>query len=192
MSLSSLIEENRVAPVIIREATIEDAPAMARVHVDTWRTTYPGIVPDDVLAGLSYARSEKIWADILATGGEPQFNYVAEADGGEVVGIASGGPERADTAGYDGELYGVYVLKVAQGKGLGRKLTETVGRQLRERGFESMLVWVLKDNHPARGFYERLGGVYVTEKEIVIRRATLLEVAYGWPDVEYLWDIRGR
>jgi len=192
MSLSSLIEENRVTPVIIREAAILDAPAMARVHVDTWRTTYPGIVPDDVLAGLSYARSEKIWADILSTGGDPQFNYVAEADGGEIVGIASGGPERADTAGYDGELYGIYVLKKAQGAGIGRQLTEATARRLKERGFTSMLVWVLRDNHPARGFYEKLGGVYVTEKEITIGGATLIEVAYGWPDVAHLWDTRSR
>ena len=40
----------------IREATLDDVPGIARVHVDTWRTTYPGIVPAEHLAGLSYER----------------------------------------------------------------------------------------------------------------------------------------
>ena len=30
--------------VTIREARIEDAPGIAKVHVDSWRTTYAGIV----------------------------------------------------------------------------------------------------------------------------------------------------
>lgn len=42
-----------------REARFEDARSIAAVHVDTWRTTYAGIVPDDALAALSYA-----WKDI--------------------------------------------------------------------------------------------------------------------------------
>ena len=45
---------------LIRPATLEDAPAIARVHVDTWRTTYAGIVPDEHLAKLSYERSQAL------------------------------------------------------------------------------------------------------------------------------------
>ena len=60
----------------------------------------------------------------------------------------------------------------------------------------AMLVWVLKDNHPARGFYEALGGRYLREKTIEIGGTTLAEVAYGWADTgaligsEQLGDIR--
>jgi len=39
---------------MIREATIDDATAIARVHIDAWRTTYATIVPNAHLAALSY------------------------------------------------------------------------------------------------------------------------------------------
>lgn len=31
-------------PMIIRGASQDDAPSIARVHIDTWRTTYRGIL----------------------------------------------------------------------------------------------------------------------------------------------------
>jgi hypothetical protein len=40
----------------------DDAEAIARVHVDSWRTTYQGILPDEVLAGLSVERRRAFWA----------------------------------------------------------------------------------------------------------------------------------
>jgi hypothetical protein len=36
--------------VTIRRAVREDARAIARVHVDSWRTTYRGIVPEEHIA----------------------------------------------------------------------------------------------------------------------------------------------
>ena len=51
----------------IREASPTDATAIARVHVDSWRTTYAGIVPADYLANLSYVQREQFWCDIFST-----------------------------------------------------------------------------------------------------------------------------
>ena len=47
-----------------------------------------------------------------------------------------------------------------------------------------MIVWVLRDNPGARGFYERLGGVYVRTQPITIGPTTLDEVSYGWRSLE--------
>ena len=44
--------------VTVREAVPADARAIARVHVDSWRTTYRDIVPDSVLSQLSYEERE--------------------------------------------------------------------------------------------------------------------------------------
>ena len=46
-----------------------------------------------------------------------------------------------------------------------------------------MLLWVFKDNHPARRFYESMGGEYVEQKTITIGGTDLMEVAYGWKDI---------
>jgi ribosomal protein S18 acetylase RimI-like enzyme len=62
-------------------------------------------------------------------------------------------------------------------------LVDAVMRELSKRGFSSMLLWVLKDNLPARKFYEALGGIYLREKPIEIGSQRLIEVAYGWKNL---------
>lgn len=176
-------------PVRIRAANLDDAGAMARVHVDSWRTTYPGIVPAEYLAGLSYRKRELVWIDILAAGRPAESNFVAETDCGEIVGFAGGGPKREGNPAYPGELYAVYLLEEYQRAGVGRRLVSAVARQLLADGFPSMLTWVLEDNCPARRFYEGLGGTEVGRQTITIGGADLVEVAYGWRDVTGLADI---
>jgi L-amino acid N-acyltransferase YncA len=164
----------------IREATVADARAIAEVHIAAWRSTYPGIVPDAYLAGLSVDEREGRWAKIL-TGQDGTFAYVAVDEKGQVVGFASGGPLREGDPAYKGELYAIYLLPDQKGKGYGRRLASTVAQRLAREGMPSMLVWVLADNY-ARGFYERLGGALVGEQATNIGGEELSEVAYGWPD----------
>lgn len=78
-----------------------------------------------------------------------------------------------------GELYAVYLLQEAQGRGLGRALLETAARHMAEAGLDAWMCWVLADN-PARYFYEAMGGVSFQQKDIEIGGRTLVEVAYGW------------
>src|SRR5712692_3194918 len=162
---------------MIRSATLMDAPAIARVHVASWRSTYHGVLPDEFLDSLSEANYEERWKRVIT---EPTSKvYVAEDDGGDLVGFASGGRERAGEEGYEGELYAIYVVDAAQRRGFGRELVRAMVGGLRELGLADMLVWVLRDNPPARDFYERLGGVYVRSQPITIGSVTLEEVSYG-------------
>src|SRR2546427_7008305 len=162
---------------MIRAATTLDAPAIARVHVSSWRTTYKGLLPDDFLESLSESAYSERWNRVIADGSTRI--YVVE-DGGEVIGFASGGRERAGEPGYEGELYAIYVLESAQRRGFGRDLLRATVGGLREMGLADMIIWVLSDNQPARVFYERLGGVYVRSQPITIGAVTLEEVSYGW------------
>jgi len=171
--------------MLIREASPTDAAAIARVHVDSWRTTYAGIVPADYLANLSYARREQFWCGVFSTPPLSGCVYVAAQDTGEIVGFASGGPERSGDTVYRGELYAIYLLATYQRQGLGRRLTTAVVQRLLQCGLSSMLVWVLAAN-PGRAFYATLGGQQVDEKTTTIGATPLLEVAYGWPDLREL------
>jgi GNAT superfamily N-acetyltransferase len=166
---------------VIREANAADAPAIARIHVESWRTTYRGIVPDDVLENLSMERRERFWAEILRAPDGSGFAYVVEDDTGAVVGFAAGGPERENDPRYTGELYAIYLLAGQQGKGVGRRLARAVAERLAAMGHGGMLVWVLAAN-PACRFYAALGGMPVWEKTITMGGASLTEVAYGWAD----------
>jgi GNAT superfamily N-acetyltransferase len=166
----------------VRAAGPGDAAGIASVHVDSWRTTYRGLVPDEHLAGLSYARGAAQWGARLGEPAGGTFVYVAEDATGAIVGFAAGGPASDAVAGYDGELHSIYLLAAAQGHGLGRRLVAAVARRLAEQGMGSMLVWVLAGS-PARQFYEALGGHPIAEQPIAIGGAPLREVAYGWPDL---------
>lgn len=172
--------------MIVRKATHNDVPAIAKVHVDTWRTTYRGIVPDEYLANLSYERRANGWHQILNQAPEDgNFTYVAENEVGEVVGFANGGMERTGDPVYKGELNAIYILQSHQGEGIGRCLARAVVERLHLLGINSMLVWVLLDN-PACQFYAALGGKRVHEKELEIGGKPLIEVAYGWMDTRSL------
>lgn len=170
----------------IRTATNEDAGSIAQVHVESWRTTYRGIVPDSVLDSLTVERRETFWENILSDQASGTMTLVAENDAGEIVGFASGGQQReADLQHYDGELYAIYLLESAQRQGIGRQLVLDLVSRLYQGGFQRLIVWVLKDN-PAGHFYEALGGKLVTEKTVNIGGVDLIETAYGWEDISKL------
>jgi len=174
--------------MIVREANLNDVRAIARVHVDTWHTTYKGIIPESYLAKLSYQQRENAWQKILEnTASSSQFIYVAENDSGEIIGFADGGKERTGDRTYKGELYSIYILETYQRQGIGYQLTLAVVDKLSELGFDSMLVWVLADN-PACGFYENIGGQKVYERRIERGGVTLNEIAYGWQNITTVRD----
>jgi len=174
----------------IREATVDAAPGIARVHVDTWRAAYAGIVPAEHLAGLSYERSEARWRENLARREAGRFTLIAKVDD-NVVSFASAGPEHDGLPGYDGEVYALYVLSAFQRQGIGRTLMLAVVNRLVADGFRAMVIWALKENVKARAFYEALGSVQISEKTIMIGGAELVDVAYGWSDLQR-WLARQR
>ncbi|MEW9033324.1 MAG: GNAT family N-acetyltransferase [Planifilum fimeticola] len=171
--------------MIVRKAGPADASGIARVHVESWRTTYQGIVPDSVLDNLSVEKRENRWKQDLRQGKSRTF--VAETSGGEIVGFACSRPERTKAYGYDGELYAIYLLQRCQRKGIGRRLFRAAAQELAADGFRSFLVWVLADN-PSRRFYEALGGEKTAEEPVTIGEVTLQKIAYGWKDIGALVD----
>ena len=169
----------------LRPAVIEDAPAMARVHIDTWRSTYGGIISNDFLAGLSYERSAARWVEYLTQLPPTALVLVAEAPTGQLVAFASAGPLREPLADCDAEIYALYILQAYQRLGLGRQLVAQCARELAGRGFHSLVIWALKEN-PACGFYERLGGQRSAEKTVEIGGAPLVDVAFIWRELTVL------
>ena len=167
--------------VKIRTAKLTDAAGIARVHVESWRTTYKGIIPDDFLAKLSYEQREHLWNQVLTDPSRSRFVYLAEDELGQIVGFISGGPESSGDIPYTGEIDAVYLLAPHQGRGIGRRLVVSLASRLIQESMTALLVWVLAAN-PARKFYERLGGQLIYEKETSIGGASLIEVAYGWRD----------
>ena len=164
----------------IRPAIVDDARAIAEVHVESWKSTYRGIFPDALLEGLSVEKRESGWRDILAGSAITLVGYDAS---GTIAGFASGGKERTGQLGCDGELYAIYLRQEAQRKGLGSLLVRRLAHELDARGFSSMAVWVL-DLNPSRTFYESLGGKVIGQQSIERGGQTFIEVAYGWQSLK--------
>ena len=172
------------ATTIIRRARPSDAAAIGRIHVETWRSTYAGILPDDYLVGLSRRRRAMQWRSALNAPGRAEPVVVAEdMDEGVVAFTSFGGVRQAGMPKgipYDGEIFTLYVLPDHQGRGLGRSLLGAGFRGMARAGRTSAVVWVIESN-PSRFFYERMGARQVAHRRESFAGTQLPELAYGWP-----------
>jgi ribosomal protein S18 acetylase RimI-like enzyme len=166
--------------ICLRNAKPSDARAIARIHVETWRTTYPGMLPDRALIDMNVDGKARSWRSMLENPESAGAVLVAEEKGeGGTIGFASASRNRHANLPFEGEVQTLYVLPDWQNQGIGRVLLEGCFAGLRGRGLASAVVWVLADN-PARFFYERMGGKRAGERDESLWGATLHEIAYGW------------
>jgi GNAT superfamily N-acetyltransferase len=165
--------------VDLRIATLEDAEAIARIHVDTWRSTYAGLLPDDLLVGMSLEKQSRMWQRMLR-GGETVI--VAEDPRYGVIGFGSYGPNRSTRNDFTGEVFTLYLLPDFQGLGIGQCLLQALFGALAREGHETGLIWVLASN-PSRFFYEAMGGKPVAARNTSMGGQAVREVAYGWESI---------
>jgi len=171
-----------VAPrVRVRAAAADDAPAIAHVHRESWRTTYGGILPQAVIVQEAGRKSEGAWRSRLVAPAPESATWVAEIDA-RIVGFASCGPARHRLRGLEAEIYALYVLQEFQRRGAGRALVRACAAHFVRHGRFGFYLWVLKANR-ARLFYESLGGEEAAEKHERLGRHAFAEVAYAWEDV---------
>lgn len=178
--------------ISVRPAISDDADAIAEVHVKAWREAYEGLLPKTLLDGLSIDHRAAHWRQMLnATSPQDEMAaYVAVDNHGGMIGFGSCGTQRSDDlalAGFKGEFQAIYVLQRAQRRGIGRKLMMVMTACLQAKSYRSGSLWVLEENHTARRFYDALDGKIIDERED--RRQdglVLLEVAYGWRDLDVL------
>lgn len=183
--------------MLIRPATISDADAIGRVHVQAWQETYRGLMPGAYLDAMSAEERAKGWRERIPTfAGRRQALAVALDDEGAIVGFASCGPPRLKELAADGELYMINIVNRAKRRRLGARLMLAMAEQLEAFGFTSVGLWVLAANAPARAFYDRLSGTPDAVIEHEHGGANLMDVAMLWPTIgllrERALDVLGR
>jgi L-amino acid N-acyltransferase YncA len=146
--------------IAIRAATPSDAPAIGRIHVESWRETYRGVLPDRLLQSLSAVVRAAMWQG-AAEREPPVLLFVAQRVSGDLVGFVGGGPCRVTSLPHDAEVYAIYLLRAVQQRGCGRRLMAVLAAALHARGFRSVCLWVLREN-------------------------AFDEIAYGWASLELL------
>jgi ribosomal protein S18 acetylase RimI-like enzyme len=159
-----------------------DAADLGRVHVRAWRETYAGVLPQGALGRMSPAAHARRFRHELLHAQPGRVTLIAE-DADEAVGYASGALVSGDGRGADAEVFTLYVVRAAQGVGVGRALLKASARVLRAEGATSLMIFVLSRNERARGFYERLGGEAFAEVASRGWGEGLTETAYRWRDI---------
>jgi ribosomal protein S18 acetylase RimI-like enzyme len=165
--------------IMIRPAQPDDARGIARIDVETWRSTYAGVLSSAYLVGLSEQRREAGWRSVILH--EPRDVRIAVDADNDILGFGSCGTNRGDRL-FAGEVFTLYVAPDWQNRGIGRRLLIALFRRLVASGRNSAIIWVLRDN-PSRFFYQRMGGLQVRHKALAIGGLAIGAVAYGWRDL---------
>jgi len=172
--------------MILRDANKEDLLAIAKVQVDSNRSSYIGIMPEGYLNNLSYGSKASEWDEKLFNEKSTQFMYVVETGNGNIVAFASASLVRTNDL-FERELYSIYILKEFQRKGIGRLLIKAIITKFTESNIRSMILWTLQDN-PSRLFYKRLGGKVVDKRIIDRGGKELQQIAYAWEDITCIFQ----
>ena len=141
---------------LLRQAVTSDAEGIARVRVDTWQSTYLGLIPDSFLHSLSIEQSTVNWTKRLQTSDQNAKTFVAEIDG-VIVGYIGAGVSSDLDASDVGELYTIYVDPGHQGKGVGSALIREGIQFLKSMSFNKATLWVFDRNERAIKYYETHG-----------------------------------
>ena len=160
----------------LRIANKNDAAGVAKVHIDTWKECYKGVVPDSYLDSFDYAERTKSWEKGLCD--KSQLNFVAE-EIQEIIGWVTYGLNRDKRAANILEIYGIYVLPKYWGTDVGISLFNAAMNDLEAKTPKIVTLWVLEENIRARKFYQHNGfKLDGTTVEITIGGKKLTEVRY--------------
>ena len=160
----------------IRKAEPRDAAAIAGVHAESWQGAYAGIIPFRALNAMISRRGTAWWADAIRRAA----SVIVVEIGGEVVGYATLGKNRAHELPQQGEIYELYVKPEYQGLGLGTRLFAAARDRLASHGLSGLVIWALEDNAGATRFYAGAGGRDVAEGVEVFDQHALRKLAFVW------------
>ncbi|MFZ9685193.1 MAG: GNAT family N-acetyltransferase [Gemmobacter sp.] len=160
-----------MTPITFRPVTPDDIDALAALHARAWIETYRGLLPDTLIASRSAEALRLLWQRIVAS----PLTRTAWAPG---IGFCTMGPQR-DAAlaalGATEELYAIYLLADAQGKGHGRALFAAL-----DRG-PPLSILVFEGNRRARAFHEGLGARLHAIRDETIDGHPIREAVYLRP-----------
>jgi GNAT superfamily N-acetyltransferase len=165
----------------VRPAVLDDAPALARVHIRTWQEAYVGLIDQGVLDGLSDELANRTdWWRTHLTSEPPLDVWVGVSDEGTVEGFVTFGESRDERPmPTTGEVRAIYTRERVWGTGLGSALWDAATAQLAARGCVEATLWVLDTNVRARRFYERKGWTADGATQVDdVWGATVTEVRY--------------
>ena len=142
--------------MIVRDAVVDDANAIAQVYHQSVLTAYSEIATEDYLSTRNLADCIEQWTYNIR---DDSVTVVVAENEAVILGVASFGAARDEDvdATMTAELQAIYVSPDRWTRGIGHRLCEHVMDRLYSDGAVAVLLWVLSANTRAIRFYERAG-----------------------------------
>lgn len=169
--------------MILRPATIADAPALSRLGAETFTAAFGHLYrAQDLAAFIAEVHDPAAVAQEIA-GSECTHRLVD--DGGELVAFCKlrhpSHYAQHSTARDPIELAQLYALPGHTGAGIGAQLMDWALEQARTRGHDAVLLSVYSENYGAQRFYQRYGFAKIAD--ITFRVGEHI-------DPEFLYELR--
>lgn len=168
--------------VDFRKARPADMPAVARVHVDSWRRSFAGIAPEKFLNEMSIEKRLDAYTNRASAG--PYTMIVAEHPQEGLVGFADFG-QPILAVDFAAQIYSFYFLPEFQRKGLGERLFRRCVGEMLDEGVASLCLDSLAAS-PYRQFYSKMGGEIVGHDGHKLGEEYFETVIYGWENLRGL------
>lgn len=140
----------------IRQAAIKDVIQIARIHVESWRAAYKGILPESFINKIDIETRRIHWEKVISDGSLAIFVRTDSND--SVLGWAAFGPDREAPIDQNiTELHAIYIDPKFVQHGFGTELLSYGIRKTVSPQPRSLVVWVLEENTPALRFYYKNG-----------------------------------
>ncbi len=148
----------------LRVATPSDAATIASLHAASWRSAYKGILREDFLQNAAEENRIKLWQSRFSSPEAQPWTLLA-LDEDRLIGFACVLPDPDPHWG--SRLDNLHIRQDCKGQGIGRLLISRAATWVNEhRAGTPLHLFVYEKNHPAVGFYKKLGG-QIVERQII-------------------------
>src|SRR5258708_39591705 len=112
----------------LREGTGHDAAAIARLHAESWRSTYRGMLSDEYLDHRVHHERAALWQQRFSEQAEKPFFVILAETETELAGFACAFSDQQPT--YGADFDNLHVCPQRTGQGIGRPLLNAVTEEL--------------------------------------------------------------
>lgn len=141
--------------VTIARARPGDEKTLAYIQTESWRSAFAGILDEETLAARTKAdEAEAMYKKLLEE--DKGHGYILSVDGKPHC-IAYWDAARDESLAGMAELICIHSLPDGRRKGRGTMMLERVLKDMKAAGYAEAVLWVFKENLPARAFYESNG-----------------------------------
>ena len=167
--------DNREIAIVPAEKSM--AYKIAKAHIKSSQTAYKGIIPQDFLKNISVearAKSYKFGDDL----GKDDFFFAVKISG-DIAGLLYICKYRGEAPADTGEIGGIYLAPKYWHRGYGKKMMDFSIDFLKNKGYNTIKIWVLEQNKNAIDFYKKFGFSFDGTEKISKLGSSLKTVRYS-------------